>query len=120
MELIKSFDELKKITSGLKNKAEKDEKSKIIIKIAMATCSIASGSKAVLDIFNEEMKKQPLESVIKSTGCMGLCHSEPTVQVTKPGSEPVVFGHVDPKRAKLIIEEYIKNGRLIDGVIEVN
>jgi NADP-reducing hydrogenase subunit HndB len=40
--------------------------------------------------------------------------------VTLPGQEPVVFGYVDQKKADDIIEKYIKNGELLEGIIPVN
>jgi NADP-reducing hydrogenase subunit HndB len=51
---------------------------------------------------------------------MGYCYAEPTVEIKLPGKDPVVFGFVDLKRADLIIEKYIKEGELIDGIIPVN
>ena len=119
MKTIKVFSGLKVITEELKIRSEGDKK-KVRICIAMATCSIASGSGKVLEYFREQMPKQPVDFLIKPTGCMGLCHSEPTVEVTLPGSDPVVFGKVDVERAGLIIDNYIKAGKLIDGVIEGN
>ncbi|HAQ62160.1 TPA: NADP oxidoreductase [Candidatus Delongbacteria bacterium] len=119
MKAIKSIGDLKTLTEKLKIKSSADKK-KVQICIAMATCSIASGSGKVMEFFKEEMPKQPFEFMIRSTGCMGLCHSEPTVEVTLPDSDPVVFGKVDVKRARSIIEDYIKTGKTIDGVIEGN
>ncbi|MFO7617083.1 MAG: (2Fe-2S) ferredoxin domain-containing protein, partial [Bacteroidales bacterium] len=52
-------------------------------------------------------------------GCMGYCYAEPTVEVTIPGAEPVVFGYVDTRRADEIIERYIKNGERVGDVIPV-
>jgi NADP-reducing hydrogenase subunit HndB len=118
MNRIRSFEELQKIHRELKADAGRQNDEKVMIRVAMATCSIASGSKPVLDFFNEEMPKQPVSYMIRSTGCMGLCHSEPTVEVTVPGKEPVMFGHVDVKKAKEIIEDYIKAGKTPEGVIE--
>ena len=37
-----------------------------------------------------------------------------------PAQEPVVYGFVDLKRADEIIEKYIKNGELVEGIIPVN
>jgi NADP-reducing hydrogenase subunit HndB len=37
-----------------------------------------------------------------------------------PGKDPIVFGEVDVKRADEIIEKYVKNGELVDGIIPVN
>jgi NADP-reducing hydrogenase subunit HndB len=118
MNRIKNREELEKIHRELKADAGRHNEEKVMIRVAMATCSIASGSKEVLDFLTEEMPKQPVGYTIKSTGCMGLCHSEPTVEVTMPGKEPVVFGKVDVKRAKTIVEDYIKAGKTPEGVIE--
>ncbi|MGD9707266.1 MAG: ferredoxin [Candidatus Delongbacteria bacterium] len=119
MERINNYEQFKKSSSGIKKERESNS-SKVIIKIAMATCSIASGAGPVFDLFKDEMPKQPKEFVLIPTGCLGLCHSEPTVEVTLPGSEPVVFGKVDVKRAGLIISDYIMKGKTVDCIIEGN
>ncbi|HPN77898.1 MAG TPA: (2Fe-2S) ferredoxin domain-containing protein, partial [Prolixibacteraceae bacterium] len=54
------------------------------------------------------------------TGCMGFCYAEPTVEITLPGKEPVVFGHVDKTKAREIIDRFIIKGELADGIIPVN
>ncbi len=120
MDKIINTEQLKALQSTLRKAADEAVSSKVIIKIAMATCSIASGSKPLLDFFNEEMPRQPLEFIIKSTGCTGLCHSEPTVEVTLPGKAPVMFGHVDLKKAAAIVNEYIKAGKEVEGTVEVS
>ena len=37
-----------------------------------------------------------------------------------PGREPLIFGYVDEKRADAIIEKYIRNGELLEGIIPIN
>ena len=51
---------------------------------------------------------------------MGYCYAEPTIEVTLPNQEAVVFGYVNEKKADEIIEKYIKNNELVDGIIPVN
>ena len=58
--------------------------------------------------------------MVTQTGCMGYCFAEPTVEITLPGNEPIVFGYVDAKKADEIIERYIKEGELVDGIIPQN
>ena len=70
-----------------------------------------------MKFFIEELEQQAIDAVVTQTGCMGYCYAEPTVEVTLPGKEPVVFGHVLKKKAEEIIEVYIKRGELIDGII---
>lgn len=125
MSKIKSLDDLRKrrdeISSSI-NLREKGEESEnlVQVKIGMATCGIASGAKETFDYFNDELSKRNIDYIITQTGCMGYCHSEPTVEVTVPGEEPVVFGNVDQNKADEIIEKYIKNQELVDGVIPVS
>ena len=125
MNKVKSLADLKKMRdqaqSGL-NIREKslDPSSHVHVRVAMATCGIASGAKQIMDFFIEQLDRRSVEAVVTQTGCMGYCYAEPTVEVTLPGKEPVVFGDVDQKRADQIIEMYIKTGEFVDGLIPVN
>ena len=103
----------------LRDKAE-DPDSLVQVKVAMATCGIASGAKEVMEFFVEELDKRGIGAVVTQTGCMGYCFAEPTVEITLPGKEAVVFGYVNPERADEIIERYIKDGELVDGIIPQN
>lgn len=94
--------------------------ARIQVKIAMATCGIASGAKDVMETFIEEFSKRNIEAVVTQTGCMGYCYAEPTVEITKPGNEPITFGFVDVKKASKIIDKYVLNNELVDGIIPVN
>jgi len=125
MEKIKSLAELKKMQEDLRAKIDLREKSndpesRIQVKVAMATCGIASGAKEVMEAFIEEFGKRNIDAVVTQTGCMGYCYAEPTVEVTKPGHEPITFGYVDEKKASRIIDRYILNNELVEGIIPVN
>ena len=91
-----------------------------MIKVAMATCGIASGAREVMDFLIDELDKRNIDAIVSQTGCMGYCYAEPTLEVSLPGREPVVFGYVDARKADDIIEKYIKNGELLEGIIPVN
>lgn len=117
MTIIKSADELKKLAE--KAKAEMlSNQNKIQIRVAMATCSIAAGSKATLNAINEGIQDEGIkDAVVIQTGCMGYCYGEPTVEVTIPGKKPVVFSDVDAAKAKKIIFSYVKSGQDVDGTL---
>ncbi len=122
---VKTLDDLRKLREGLKNKTSLRDKSEnsenlIHVKVAMATCCIASGSRETLNYLADELEKRNIEAVVTQTGCMGYCYAEPTIEVSVPGKEPVIFGYVDEKKANEIIEKYIKGGELIEGIIPVN
>jgi len=125
MTQIKSLADLKKMKSDFQNAISLRENGEnadklVQIKVAMATCGIASGAKEVFEFFNDQLGKRNIEAVVTQTGCMGYCYAEPTIEVKLPGQEPVVFGEVDLKKSDEIIEKYIKQGELIDGIIPVN
>ena len=86
----------------------------------MATCGIASGAKDVMDFMTDELEKRAIEAHVTQTGCMGYCYAEPTIEVTLPGNDPIVFGYVNIRKADEIIEKYIRNGELVEGIIPMN
>ena len=125
MTKIKSLEDLKKMKADLQSKTELREKGaslkgKVQVKVAMATCGIASGAREVMNYFTEELEKRSIEALVTQTGCMGYCYAEPTVEVKMENKEPIVFGFVDLKKANEIIEKYIKNNELVDGIIPKN
>jgi NADP-reducing hydrogenase subunit HndB len=125
MSKITSFADLKKkreeLKSGLDIRVKAiDPENVVQVKVAMATCGIASGAKAIMEFFTEQLDRRNVAAVVTQTGCMGYCYAEPTIEVKLPGQDPVVFGFVDLKRADQIIEKYIKTGELVDGIIPVN
>ena len=117
-DLTKKREELKE-GLNLRVKAIDPEKH-VQVKVAMATCGIASGAKEVMEFFTEQLERRNIQGIVTQTGCMGYCFAEPTIEVTLPGRDPVVYGYVDLKRADQIIEKYIKTGELVDGIIPVN
>jgi NADH:ubiquinone oxidoreductase subunit F (NADH-binding)/NAD-dependent dihydropyrimidine dehydrogenase PreA subunit/(2Fe-2S) ferredoxin len=125
MDKIKSLADLKKRREDLQvcvNLKEKGDGSgsAVQIKVAMATCGIASGAKEVMNVLAKECDKYKLQAVVSQVGCMGYCYAEPTIEVKKPGMAPVVFGYVTPVRAEEIISKYVVGNETMEGIIPVN
>jgi NADP-reducing hydrogenase subunit HndB len=124
MTKIKTVADLKRIKDEVQSKIKLRENSDhpeqiVQVKVGMATCGIASGAKETMKYFVDELEQQAIDAVVTQTGCMGYCYAEPTVEVTLPGEDPVVFGYVNKEKAEEIIDVYIKRGELIDGVIPI-
>lgn len=86
--------------------------------IGMGTCGLAAGAKQTFDAFVEALAANGLQHVVvRQTGCMGLCYSEPTVEVVAPGMPTVVYGKVDPDVARRIVQQHLIDGRLVDDHI---
>ncbi|MDF2594017.1 MAG: NADP-reducing hydrogenase subunit [Clostridia bacterium] len=123
MPKIMSLEELKNLRDNVKNKVDLREKGEnvdemVVIRVAMATCGIASGARDTMNYLAELIREESLNNVvITQSGCMGYCYAEPTVEVTLPGQEAVVYGHVNKEKAKEIVEKHIKSGEMVDGII---
>jgi len=116
---LKRIREAQKSGLGLREKGDSPE-NRVQVKVAMATCGIAAGAKLTMEFLLDQLEKRGVDAVVTQTGCMGYCYAEPTIEVTLPGQDPIVFGNVTVDKADEIIEKYIKTGELVDGIIPVN
>jgi len=118
MKTIKSLADLRKSKADIL--ARLHEKEKIRIRVHMGTSGLASGAKEIFDFLAIELEKRSIDAAVIRTGDMGYCFAEPTIEVTRPGENPVVFGNVDKIKADDIIERFIKNGEYVDGMLPDN
>ncbi|OGV46626.1 MAG: NADH dehydrogenase [Lentisphaerae bacterium GWF2_44_16] len=96
---IDTSEKLKKVGA-----ANPDVKTRILV--SMGTCGIAAGTTPVLEAINKEVEALGLKREIEvvQSGCMGLCHSEPTIEIVDVKSEnSVIFGNVKPEDANAIV-----------------
>jgi NADP-reducing hydrogenase subunit HndB len=111
---LRRMREEKQKAMDMRDSSNKD----IQVIVGMGTCGIAAGAKdtftALIDALNE---KGITNVLIRQTGCMGLCHAEPTVEVVVPGMPTVIYGHVDVATANAIVEKHIVGKELIDDKI---
>ena len=111
---LRRMREEKQKAMDMRDSSNKD----IQVIVGMGTCGIAAGAEdtftALIDALNE---KGITNVLIRQTGCMGLCHSEPTVEVIAPDMPAVIYGNVDAATAKEIVEKHIVGKALIDSKI---
>jgi NADH:ubiquinone oxidoreductase subunit F (NADH-binding)/(2Fe-2S) ferredoxin/Pyruvate/2-oxoacid:ferredoxin oxidoreductase delta subunit len=79
--------------------------TKIQILVSMGTCGIAAGTTPVLEALKQELSSQGIEGVqIVETGCMGLCHSEPSIEViAMETGDSIIYGNVKAENAAAIV-----------------
>lgn len=122
MSKLKSIEELVRIRELAKSKIDlrttAESEDRMIIRVGMATCGIASGARETMQAILEEIKTQNIENVsVTQTGCLGYCAQEPIVEVLSKDMPSVLYGHVSPERGREIVKEHIKNGRLLQNAI---
>lgn len=113
---MKSLAELQAIKDKMKNKVVlRDGINEYRVVVGMATCGIAAGARPVLNTIVEAVNAEGLSDKVSvsQTGCIGLCQYEPIVEVYEPDKEKVTYVKVDPDKAKRIVEEHIKGGKVV-------
>ena len=116
-----SLDDLRKLREDKKGdlrRREVDGKEMQVV-VGVGTCGIAAGAKPVLDAFIVGLDKNNLADscFVRQTGCMGLCHSEPTVEIIVPGMPSVIYGNVNEKVVEEIIQKHLIGKELLSGYI---
>jgi len=115
-----TLDDLRKLrASQQQNLALRESEGKDMqIIIGMGTCGIAAGAKETFGAIVDAVAAKGLANVmVRQTGCMGLCHSEPTVEVIVPDMPTIIYGNVTPEVARQIIENHVQKHQLLDGHI---
>jgi NADP-reducing hydrogenase subunit HndB len=116
-----NLDDLRQLRDSKKDDLRRrDAEGKDIqVIVGMGTCGIAAGAKQTLDAFINALDDNKLvdKVLVRQTGCMGLCHSEPTVEVISPGMPNVIYGNVDAPTAKEIVNKHILGHELLDNHI---
>ena len=82
------------------------------ILVCGGTGCTSSGSKAVVEAFNEELAKNNLQDEVKvvTTGCFGLCALGPIVIVYPEGA---FYSRIEPHMIPEIVSEHIIKGRVV-------
>ena len=95
--------------NDFRDNAKKEKAGKLSIKIivSLGTCGIAAGGKPIFDALKNEVIKQNKTDYIEiaDTGCMGLCHSEPTIEIIdKKTGERKIYGNIKVEQTAEIIK----------------
>ena len=112
---MKTLAELQEIKNKMKSKVVIREGGEDIrVVVGMATCGIAAGARPVLNTLVEQVEAEGLSGkvTVSQTGCVGLCQYEPIVEVYENGNK-TTYVKVDSEKAKKIVVEHLKNGKVV-------
>ncbi|MFC1991786.1 NADH-quinone oxidoreductase subunit NuoF [Chloroflexota bacterium] len=102
-----SFDEIRNKAILEWGALQQSEKPRIFV--GTATCGRAAGAMAVLETIDKELSRLGIEAIITQVGCIGLCYTEPIVDIIKPNRPRISYGSVTPEIIPQLIEDYIVN-----------
>lgn len=114
-----TLEDLRRLREQKKSElSQRNSGSAAQVVIGMGTCGIAAGAKETFTAMIEEISAAGLDDVVvKQTGCMGLCSTEPTVEVIKAGMPAIIYGKVDAAAGRDIVRKHLAHGELVNDLI---
>lgn len=108
-----TLDDLRRIRdTARKSMLVRDSGERPQVKVAMGTCGIAAGARAVVSAVLDELAARDVSDVaVTLTDCMGQCQSEPMLDVQRPGEVEVVYARVTPEIARKIVAQHVIGGQ---------
>lgn len=80
----------------------------VTVSVGMATCGLASGAKKVYESLKKMTDQYPGYTVtVRQTGCVGMCHNEPIVDVEVEGLSKVTYRQVSPETITSILDAHL-------------
>jgi NADP-reducing hydrogenase subunit HndC len=109
---------MKKMTrDDLVQLKESGSRPRQYIRVGLSSCGIAAGAQQIFEILSDEVAKRNLPVEVQRCGCSGMCYAEPLVEVFTEGLPPVVYGNVKPDCAMRIVEDHVRDRRLVNDRI---
>jgi len=82
------------------------------LKVGLGACGIAAGATEVYKKLVEIVSREGLPAVVEQTGCIGMCHNEPLVEIESREDGRILLGNITPKKIPSIIKSYFQEGSI--------
>ena len=114
MPKLTSLDDLKRV----REEAQRDIKVRLqtgtTITVGMGTCGIAAGARETMHAILDELQKRQIDAHVVTVDCIGLCASEPLVDIEQAGGTRISYGNIGPERVPHLIEEHLINNKVVE------
>ena len=109
-----TLDDLKKIKEDTaKSTSLREGEANVKITVHMGTCGIAAGAREVMNALMEEMAETDRSDIrVVTSGCMGMCSSEPNVTVEMQDDEPIVYQKMEANRMRQVFKRHVLLGEV--------
>ena len=99
-----------KAAPGAQNAVLKPAPGITLLRLGMGSCGIAAGARKTLSAITAAAEEKGLALEIMPTGCNGMCHEEPLLEIVQAGNS-FFYGKVTPEDAARIMEEHVIGGK---------
>ena len=116
MKNIQSLEDLQKFREQIiEEKRRQASAGKVELIVMLGSCGIGAGALDVLQAVKAQVKADHLDgAVVSETGCIGLCHHEPILEVVIGDQPKVTYGHVTVDAVKRIVREHVLDGKVVE------
>ncbi len=83
-----------------------------VVFVGAGTCGLAAGAQGTLKAVQQYVKAQNVDVDVIETGCVGLCSSEPIMDIQLPGKARLSFERVDEGKVESILDAVFKEEHL--------
>ena len=107
--VLKEFNTEDKNVKGILSFIKKENIETPTIYIGAGTCGLGAGADKTLAAVKSYLNKNEIKAEVIETGCIGLCSSEPLMDVQLPGKNRVSFEKVTSEKVDTILEDIFTN-----------
>ncbi|MDP6510748.1 MAG: NADH-ubiquinone oxidoreductase-F iron-sulfur binding region domain-containing protein [Dehalococcoidia bacterium] len=105
MNLQETYALLRKRATGQWQSLEESPHPRILL--GAATCGRAAGGKALMGCIHQELSDLGIQATVISVGCLGLCYTEPLVDIIKPGLPRITYHVPTPEVLHGLLSDYL-------------
>ena len=88
------------------------------ITVHMGTCGIAAGGREILSELASALSRITQKNVdLRKSGCLGRCDREPMITVAEQSGAKFLYGNLDEKKVREIVQEHILGGQPVQNYL---
>jgi len=114
MPKLTSLEDLKRVREDAQRDIKVRLQTGTTITVGMGTCGIAAGARETMRAILDELQKRQIDAHVVTVGCIGLCASEPLVDIEQAGGTRISYGNVGLERVPRLVEEHLINNRVVE------
>jgi NADP-reducing hydrogenase subunit HndB len=113
MPKLLSIEDFKKLQEESRRSIRMRTKAGTRIIVGMGTCGIAAGARETLQAIVAELQRREIDAHVTTVGCIGMCASEPLVDIEQAEGTRITYGSVKPEMIPRLIDEHLIKGRVV-------
>ena len=82
------------------------------IAVGLGSCGVAAGAQALYELIEKRADRSRI--TLQKTGCAGICHREPMLELYSPSGEHWTYVHLDERGVKQILDRHIGRSRPVE------